>query len=197
MTAMPRILVFAGSVRAGAYSGKTADAAQKALALEGAHVTRISLLDYPLPIYDQDLEKEDGIPENAMKLARLVNAHDGVLIATPEYNGSLPPLLKNTIDWLSRVRRDGNAPLKPLTGKLAALCSSSEGQFAGIRAFTHLRATLLRCQMEVVTPECSVPRGGEAFDDNGDFRDQRLQQTMARVAAALVAQAAVSARMEA
>jgi NAD(P)H-dependent FMN reductase len=195
MTAMPRILVFAGSVRAGAYSGKTADAAQKALALEGAHVTRISLLDYPLPIYDQDLEKEDGIPENAMKLARLVNAHDGVLIATPEYNGSLPPLLKNTIDWLSRVRR--NAPLKPLTGKLAALCSSSEGQFAGIRAITHLRATLLRCQMEVVTPECSVPRGGEAFDDNGDFRDQRLQQTMARVAAALVAQAAVSARMEA
>jgi NAD(P)H-dependent FMN reductase len=109
----------------------------------------------------------------------------------------LPPLLKNTIDWLSRVRRDGNAPLKPLTGKLAALCSSSEGQFAGIRAITHLRATLLRCQMEVVTPECSVPRGGEAFDDNGDFRDQRLQQTMARVAAALVAQAAVSARMEA
>ncbi len=197
MTAMPRILVFAGSVRTGAYSGRTADAAQKALALEGADVTRISLLDYPLPIYDQGLEKEDGIPGNAMKLARLIAGHDGVLIATPEYNGSLPPLLKNAIDWLSRVRRDGDAALKPLAGKLAGLCSSSEGQFAGIRAITHLRAILLRCQMEVVTPECSVPRGGEAFDDNGDFRDHRLQQTMARMAAALVAQAALSARMEA
>lgn len=142
MTAMPRILVFAGSVRTGAYSGKTADAAQKALALEGAHVTRISLLDYPLPIYDQDLEKEDGIPENAMKLARLVAAHDGVLIATPEYNGSLPPLLKNTIDWLSRVRRDGDAPLKPLTGKLAALCSSSEGLYRSSGVFRIVSADI-------------------------------------------------------
>jgi NAD(P)H-dependent FMN reductase len=191
MTAISRILVFAGSVRSGAFSGRTADAAQKALALQGAELTRISLLDYPLPIYDQDLEKEEGIPQNAMKLARLIASHDGVLIATPEYNGSVPPLLKNTIDWLSRVRRDGDKVLKPLAGKAVGLCSSSEGQFAGIRAINHLRAILLRCQMDVVTPECSVPRGGEAFDDKGDFRDDRLRQTMERVTGALIEQTAL------
>jgi NAD(P)H-dependent FMN reductase len=114
-----------------------------------------------------------------------------VLIATPEYNGSVPPLLKNTIDWLSRVRRDGDKVLKPLAGKAVGLCSSSEGQFAGIRAINHLRAILLRCQMDVVTPECSVPRGGEAFDDKGDFRDDRLRQTMERVTGALIEQTAL------
>ena len=104
MPIVPKILVFAGSIRTGAYSGRTADVAQKELAMQGAEVTRISLADYPLPIMDEDLEKEKGVPENAVKLARLIAAHDGLLIATPEYNGSIPPLLKNTIDWVSRVR---------------------------------------------------------------------------------------------
>jgi NAD(P)H-dependent FMN reductase len=187
----PRILVFCGSLRSGAYSGKTADAAQKALALQGAEVTRISLGDYPLPIFDQDLEKQEGIPDSAMKLARLMGRHDGLLIATPEYNGSLPPLLKNTIDWVSRVRRDGNRVLKPFSGKAAALCSSSEGQFAGIRAINHLRAVLVRCQVDVIVPECSVPRGGEAFDDNGELRDERLRRVMENVASALAERAAM------
>ncbi|MGN6142015.1 MAG: NADPH-dependent FMN reductase, partial [Mesorhizobium sp.] len=95
MPVIPKILVFAGSIRTGAFSGRTADVAQKALALEGAEVTRLSLADYPLPIMDEDLEKESGIPDNAMKLARQIAGHDGVLIASPEYNGSIPPLLKN------------------------------------------------------------------------------------------------------
>ena len=87
MSTIPKILVFAGSVRTGAYSGKTADVAQKELAVQGADVTRISLADYPLPIMDQDLEREKGVPENAVRLARLFVAHDAVLICTPEYNG--------------------------------------------------------------------------------------------------------------
>ncbi|TJW87151.1 MAG: NAD(P)H-dependent oxidoreductase, partial [Mesorhizobium sp.] len=86
MTVIPRILVFAGSVRTGAFSGRTADVAQKELAMQGAEVTRISLGDYPLPIMDEDLEKEKGVPENAVKLGRLIADHDGLLIATPEYN---------------------------------------------------------------------------------------------------------------
>ncbi len=178
MPAIPRILVFAGSIRTGAYSGKVADVAQKALAVQGAEVTRISLADYPLPIFDQDLERERGVPDNAMRLARHIAAHDGVLIATPEYNGSIPPLLKNTVDWVSRVRRDNGKAFHPLTGKPAGLCSSSEGRFAGIRAINHLRAVLVRCRMEVVTPECSVPDGEEAFDADGAFADERLQQSM-------------------
>jgi NAD(P)H-dependent FMN reductase len=178
LPAIPNILVFAGSVRSGAYSGRTADVAQKTLAVQGAEVTRISLIDYPLPIFDQDLEREKGVPDNAMRLARHVAAHDGVLIATPEYNGSMPPLLKNAIDWVSRVRRDNGRAFHPLAGKPAGLCSSSEGRFAGIRAINHLRAVLVRCRMEVVTPECSVPNGEEAFGTDGAFLDDRLQQSM-------------------
>lgn len=186
MAVIPKILVFAGSVRSGAYSGRTADVAQKELAMQGAEVTRISLADYPLPIMDEDLAKEKGVPENAQKLGRLVIAHDGLLIATPEYNGSIPPLLKNTIDWVSRVRRDGGRPVRPLAGKVAGLCSSSSGHFAGIRCINHLRSVLVRCQMEVVTPECSVPEGGDAFDEDGNFRDERLHKSMEHLCRTLI-----------
>ena len=110
---MPKILVFAGSIRTGAYSGKTADCAQRELAVQGADVTRISLADYSLPLMNEDLEREEGIPENAYKLARFFAAHDALLVCTPEYNGSLPPLLKNTIDWVSRISKDGDRPLHP------------------------------------------------------------------------------------
>jgi len=181
MAVIPRILVFAGSVRTGAYSGRTADVAQKELAMQGAEVTRISLGDYPLPIVDEDLEKEKGIPENALKLGRQIAAHDGLLIATPEYNGSIPPLLKNAIDWVSRIRREGNRSFRPLAGKPAGLCSSSDGKFAGIRCINHLRAVLVRCQMEVVTPECSVSNASAAFDADGQFRDERARQSMERL----------------
>ncbi|MER8843419.1 MULTISPECIES: NADPH-dependent FMN reductase [Mesorhizobium] len=186
MAVIPKILVFAGSVRSGAYSGRTADVAQKELAVQGAEVTRISLADYPLPILDEDLEKENGVPENAQRLARLIAAHDGLLIATPEYNGSIPPLLKNTIDWVSRVRRDGGRSVRPLAGKIAGLCSSSNGHLAGIRCINHLRAVLVRCQMEVVTPECSVPEGGDAFDGDGHFRDERLHKSMEHLCRTLI-----------
>ena len=186
MPTIPRILVFAGSTRIGAFSGRTADVAQKTLAVLGAEVTRISLQDYPLPIIDQDLEREKGIPENALRLARQIAAHDGLLIATPEYNGSIPPLLKNAIDWVSRIRREGSRTFRPLAGKPVALCSSSEGKFAGIRCINHLRAVLVRCQMEVITPECSVSEAGEAFAEDGQFRDARLHQSMERLCRTLI-----------
>lgn len=178
MPIIPKILVFAGSVRSGAFSGRAADVAQKTLAMLGGEVTRISLADYPLPIMDEDLEREHGIPENAVRAARHIAAHDGVLIATPEYNGSIPPLLKNTVDWVSRVRHDGRKPFRPLEGKPVGLCSSSRGRYGGIRAIAHLRAVLVRCRMEVVSPECSVPEGERAFDENGEFFDKRMQQSM-------------------
>ncbi|MER8379365.1 MULTISPECIES: NADPH-dependent FMN reductase [unclassified Mesorhizobium] len=186
MAVIPKILVVAGSVRSGAYSARTADVAQKELAMQGAEVTRISLADYPLPILDQDLEKEEGIPEDAVKLGRMIAAHDGLLIATPEYNGSIPPLLKNTIDWVSQLRKDGGRTFRPLAGKVAGLCSSSNGPFGGIRCINHLRAVLVRCRMEVVTPECSVPEGGNAFDDEGNFRDERLRQSMEHLCRTLI-----------
>jgi chromate reductase len=185
----PKVLVFAGSIRTGAYSGKTADAATKELALQGAEVTRISLADYPLPIMDQDLEVEKGVPENAFKLARLIAAHDGLLIASPEYNSSIPPLLKNTIDWVSRIHKDGGRPFKPYAGKIAALCSSSDGNFAGARGLYHLRSVLMNCGVEIITPQCSVPRAQEAFDEHGEFKDEHLRRRMETVVRTLIERA--------
>jgi len=183
---VPRILVFAGSIRTGAYSGRTADCAQKELAVQGAEVTRISLADYPLPLMDEDLERDKGVPENAVKLARLIAAHDAVLICTPEYNGSMPPLVKNTIDWVSRVHRDGGKPLNPYLGKVVGICSSSNGQFAGIRSANHLRAVLSHIGMEVISPQVSVPFGAEAFDEAGNFREERLRNGMTRTCKTLI-----------
>lgn len=193
----PKILVFAGSIRTGAYSGKTADAAARALAAQGAVVTRLSLGDYALPIMDQNLEAESGVPENAVRLARQFVDHDGLLIATPEYNGSMPPLLKNAIDWVSRVKMDRGEPMRPFPGKVVALCSSSEGHFAGIRAIGHLRAVLSQLQMEVISPQVSVPYGEKAFDENGDFHEERLRNGMERLSRTLIERAAMlSTRME-
>lgn len=197
MPVIPKILVFAGSLRTGAFSIRTADAAMKELALQGADVTRISLGDYPLPLMDQDLEKDQGVPDNALKLARQIAGHDGMLIASPEYNASIPPLLKNALDWTSRVRRDGARPFKPFDGKVAGLCSSSDGNFAGVRALYHLRAVLMACQVEVITPQCSVARAAEAFDEDGQFREERLRHQMEKLCRALIERAAMmSTRVE-
>ncbi len=188
-----RILVFNGSNRACSYSAKVADAAMRELAKYEAEVTRISFTDYPLPLMDEDLERESGIPENAMKLARLIAAHDGLFIATPEYNGSIPPLLKNVIDWVSRVSLDGDRPLKPYAGKVVALASSSTGTFAGIRAINHLRAVLVHVGLQAVSEQCSVPNAQEAFDEMDRLRDDRVRGNLERTVRSLVDHAAFEA----
>lgn len=189
----PRVLVFPGSNRAGAYSGKVADAAALELAKLECDVTRISLIDYSLPIMDEDLQRLEGIPENAMKLGRLFAAHDGILIASPEYNGSIPPLLKNTIDWVSRISRDGDKALKPYAGKVAGLCSSSAGHFAGILALSHLRPVLVRLGVQVISEQLSVPDAGTAFNADGSFKDERARANLIKVCSALAGQAALAA----
>jgi NAD(P)H-dependent FMN reductase len=190
----PKILVFAGSNRTGAYSGLLAGAAATALARAGADVSRIALADYPLPIMDEDLEKASGIPDNALRLGRLIAAHDGLLIASPEYNASIPPLLKNTIDWVSRIARDGNRPLKPFDGRIAALCSSSPGAFAGIRGLNHLRAVAVNVGLTVISEQCSVPAAHDAFAEDGSLKSPRSQAALDKVASVLVATCRALAR---
>jgi NAD(P)H-dependent FMN reductase len=166
--ASPKILVFAGSIRTGALSGKLAALAAKELALADADVTRISLADYPLPIYNGDLEKEKGIPENAVKLAKLIAAQQGVFIATPEYNNSLPPLLKNTIDWVSRNKAGADGI--PYRNKVYGIGSTSDGLIGGARALIDLRRVVLTAVGAILIPEkIEVSRAQDAFDENGEL----------------------------
>src|ERR1700675_31887 len=118
---MPKILVIPGSLRAQSYNGRLAALATKELTLADADVTRISLLDYPLPIYDADLAEKSGPPQNALRLKQMMSAHQGVFIASPEYNASITPLVKNTIDWISVVREAGKPALAAFAIRVFAL----------------------------------------------------------------------------
>jgi chromate reductase, NAD(P)H dehydrogenase (quinone) len=176
-----RILVLAGSIRSGALSGKLAAAAAKEIALLDTDVTTISLADYPLPIYDGDFEVEKGIPENATRLAKTLIANHGVFIATPEYNHSLPPLLKNTVDWISRIKHTGSMPYRH---KIYAMGGTSDGRFGGARALIELRKVIATSLGGLVIPSrIEVPMAQHAFDDAGELIEEinaRMLKTVSR-----------------
>jgi chromate reductase, NAD(P)H dehydrogenase (quinone) len=167
----PRILVIPGSNRSGSYNARLAGTIVKALALKECEVARVTLRDYEMPTYDADFEARNGQPENARKLARLINEHDAIVVVSPEYNASIPPLVKNTFDWLSRVRRDDRGELAPYRERLFALASASPGQFGGMRCLYHLRATLMASGAFILTEQLSVSFAARAFDDRDELVD--------------------------
>ncbi|MEZ5799522.1 MAG: NAD(P)H-dependent oxidoreductase [Nitratireductor sp.] len=169
----PRILVLPGSNRSGSHNVRLAATLTKHLSLLECDVTRISLADYPLPIYDADLETQKGQPENARKLARLFHEHDGVVLVSPEYNTSVTPLMKNTIDWISRVGSDQHGKLVPYRGKIFAIASASPGAYGGIRGLNHLRAILVNVGALVLTEQLAVANAENAFDDMDELTDKR------------------------
>lgn len=167
-----KILVFAGSIRNGSYNGKLAQAARKQLAEYGAEVTFISLVDYRLPIFDEDLKNDEGIPDAVLRLARLFQAHDGAFIACPEYNSSITPILKNVLDWVSVAKIDGKVPLRPYAGLVVALGSASPGMLGGVRGLYHVRSVLMNVGAQVITEQCSVPNAKQAFGEDGMLSEE-------------------------
>ena len=164
---MVRLLCLAGSAREGSYNQRLAALAAAAAAEAGIEATHIRLADYDLPLYSHAREAAD-FPQAARALKAAMIAHDGFLIATPEYNGSIPPLLKNAIDWASRPT-DGENPvaLSAYRGKVAGLMSASPSPFGGLRALAHLRQILSTIQMIVVPEQLAIPAAQAAFDDDG------------------------------
>ncbi|MBA5776072.1 NAD(P)H-dependent oxidoreductase [Stappia sp. F7233] len=168
----PRILVFAGSTRTGSYNGRLADHMVQCLEAAGAEVTRISLADYPLPIFNADLEREEGAPENSVRLKALFQRHDGIFIASPEYNTSITPLLKNTLDWVSRLSEDGEPPSAAFKNRVFAVGAASPGQFGGMRGLIGLRTILEIGVGAFVIPEMvSIPKAKDAFDEDGRLKE--------------------------
>jgi chromate reductase, NAD(P)H dehydrogenase (quinone) len=169
-----KILVIPGSIRTGSFNVRLAAAATKEFALAGVDVARISLADYPLPIYDADLEVQSGVPKAAVDLKRMIGAHQGVLMVSPEYNASVPPLLKNAIDWVSRVRERGEPALQVFRDRAFAIGAASEGKSGGMRALMALRQILtLGCGATVVPRQLALSAADQAFDDNDQLKDMR------------------------
>lgn len=180
-----KILAFAGSLREHSYNKRVLKTAIKGAEKAGATVTCIDLRDYPMPLYNADEQEKDGFPEYALAFQRLLSEHQGLLIATPEYNGSLPGSLKNAIDWASRPN-DNFPKSRVFPGKFAAIISSSPGSFGGVRALPHLRAVLTSVGVYVLPSEIAVPQAGDKFNGNGsEMIDEKMKANLENLAASL------------
>jgi chromate reductase len=173
--AIPKILVLPGSNRTGSHNVRLAALAAKELTLIDADVTRISLGDYELPIYDADLDSRHGQPANALALKQMIMAHHGVFIASPEYSASVTPLLKNAIDWVSRVRERGDPSYAAFKGRVFAIASAAPGRLGGVRSLMALRQILeLGCGALVIPEQVAIPNAVQAFDDKDEIVDLGL-----------------------
>jgi NAD(P)H-dependent FMN reductase len=183
----PKILVIPGSLRSGSHNVRLAALATKELVLAEAEVTRISLADYPLPIYDADVAAESGPHVNALKLKQIMSAHGGVFIASPEYNASITPLLKNAIDWISVVRERGEPALAAYQNSVFALGAASPGRSGGMQSLIALRQVLaVGCRALVIPEQVTVPHAVDAFDERDELKDTRAAGQLKIVARRLI-----------
>jgi chromate reductase len=180
MPTSPKILAFCGSIRRESLNQKFLNAAVAAVRAAGGEVTAINLRDYPLPLYEGDLEDASGMPENARKLVDLIKGHAGLLVASPEYNSMITPLLKNAIDWCSR------ADDEPFPGRVAAVISASPGQYGGVRSLKLAQQLLLHLGCLVVPAQPALPQASKAFGTAGELTNERSQKALAEMAAQLI-----------
>ena len=182
---LPRILAFAGSLRRESFNKKLVAIAVSGAREVGAEVTFINLEDLPLPLFDQDLEAEQGMPENGARLKKLFIDHDGLLIAAPEYNSSITAVLKNTIDWVSRQAPGEPSPAVAFQGKAAILMSASPGALGGLRALVHVRSILGNIGVIVLPDQIAVAKANEAFKPDGSLTDPKQQAAVEGLGKAL------------
>ena len=182
---MSKILAFAGSSRKNSFNRKLLMIAANGAEKAGANVTVIDLADYPMPIFNQDLESEQGMPEKADEFKSLLIEHDGFIIASPEYNSAFSPLLKNVIDWASRPESKDEPPLVAYNGKVAVIMAASPGTSGGLRGLVFLRMLLGNIGVTVIPDQIAVPQAMKAFAEDGSLIDERRQQAVVDLGAKL------------
>jgi NAD(P)H-dependent FMN reductase len=180
-----KILAFAGSTRTGSHNKKVVHLAATAARAAGAEVTLIDLRDFPLPLFDEDLEAAEGMPPNARQLKELFFAHNGLLLSCPEYNSSISAVLKNTIDWVSR-KGPGHLAEWPFRGKVAALLAASPGALGGLRGLVHVRSILGNIDVLVLPDQLAIAKAFDAFTPEGALKDAKHQATVESIAGKLV-----------
>lgn len=178
---MTNILAFSGSTRSGSFNKKILNAAVRGAMNAGSTVTVVDLLDFKLPLYDGDLEANEGIPENGTKLKELFLSHQGLLLALPEYNSSMSGVFKNVIDWVSRPTENEKEPLACFKNKTAALMSASPGNFGGMRGLVHARSMLENINVLVLPEQVCVPHADTAFDDKGILKEDKTRLSLEKL----------------
>lgn len=174
----PKILAFAGSTRTDSYNKKLVKIALSGAESAGAEVTFADLRDFPMPLYDGDLEEREGLPENVRKFKALLLSHQGLLIASPEYNSSISGVLKNAIDWASRAENDDEPPLACFKGKICSIMSASPGALGGLRGLVTVRSILGNIGVIVLPDQVAVPKAHEAFTESGTVKESRQQASV-------------------
>ena len=185
MAGKMKVLVFAGSAREESLNKKLARAAAKAIDAQGGEAVFIDLRDFPMPIYEGDLEAREGMPKEARRLRDLFVSHHAFLIVTPENNGSIPSLLKNCIDWLSRDV-DGRSGLEPYKGKIIAIMAASPGAFGGVSVLHHLRQSLTKLLAFVIPDQFPLPKADQAFGPDGALTQGWQQKSVDTVVKSLL-----------
>jgi len=183
---MSKILVFAGSARRDSFNKKLAAIAAAKATARGAEVELIDLADYPMPLYDGDLEEGQGVPATVAAVRNKMIAADALILACPEYNSSITPLLKNVIDWTSRPDGEVAAPLAAYTGKVAAIISASPGGLGGMRGLVHVRAILSSIGVLVIPGDVAIASAFQAFGENGQLVDEGTDQRLTAAVQSLV-----------
>ena len=184
MTATPRLLAFAGSLREGSYNRRLIPVLAEGARAAGAQVTLIELRDYPLPVYDGDIEAA-GMPPQMRQLQQLMREHDGLLISTPEYNGSMPALVKNILDWISRPMEDGRMGTALFQDKVAGIVSASPGALGGLRSLLVLRDVLAKLGLVVVPQQVAVDQVADKLVATGQLKDDKQRAAVHAVGAAV------------
>jgi NAD(P)H-dependent FMN reductase len=184
--AVLKILVIPGSVRAGSHNVRLAATLVREFALAHADVTRLSLDDYALPLYDADLEKKSGTPRAAQNLRQMIASHHGVVFVSPEYNASVPPLLKNAIDWVSRVQDPHETRGEVFRGRAFAMAAASENRLGGARGLAALRLILTACHALVVPNQLALPFASQAYDDMDRLKHPADIEAMGALARQLI-----------
>lgn len=186
MPTIPKVLALAGSTRRESFNKKLVKIAAAGAKAAGAEVSLLDLRELPLPLFDEDLEAAEGLPPNVRKLKELFLAHQGLLIASPEYNSSITAVLKNAIDWVSRPVR-GEVPLACFVNKVAALMSASPGALGGLRGLVTVRSILSNIKVLVLPDQVAVPKAHEAFTPEGALKDAAQQAAIEKLGADVAA----------
>jgi NAD(P)H-dependent FMN reductase len=182
---VPRILAFGGSLRKDSYNQKLAAIAAEGAREAGAEVTLISLRDFPMPLFDQDLEAEQGMPAEAKRLKELFLSHQGLLIASPEYNSGYSAALKNAIDWVSRSETSDEPALSALAGKSAVIMAASPGGLGGLRGLVPLRMLLGNLGITLLPDQIAIPSAYQAFGTDGRLVDPKQETAVKALGAKL------------